>query len=83
MRTSRYLLSEDFNPWMRGVAVLAESVAKDRHPLPEDHPLLEKEREFIGQVTEAMENTREARDSAYEQTFGLLYGESREGVAGE
>ena len=74
MRTSRYLFSEDFNPWMRGVAVLAESVAKDRHPLSEDHPLLEKERDFIGQVTEAMENVRKARDRAYEQTFGLLHG---------
>ncbi len=69
-----YLFSEDFNPWMRGVAVLAESVAKNRTPLPEDHPLVEKERELIGQVSDAMENAREARDSAYEQTFGLLYG---------
>ncbi len=77
MRTSRYLLSEDFNPWMRGVAILAESVAKDRNPLPQDHPLIEKERELIGQVSDAMENARKARDSAYEQTFGLLYGDTK------
>ena len=74
MRTSRYLFSEDFNPWMRGVAILAETVAKNRTPLPEDHPLVEKERELIAQVSDAMENAREARDSAHEQTFGLLYG---------
>jgi hypothetical protein len=59
---------------MRGVAILAESVAKNRTPLPEDHPLVEKERELIAQVSDAMENAREARDSAHEQTFSLLYG---------
>jgi hypothetical protein len=75
MRTSRYLFSEDFNPWMRGVAVFAESVAKDRSPLPEDHPLVEKERELIGQVSGALKTAREARDSAYEQAFTGLYGE--------
>jgi hypothetical protein len=80
MRANRYIFSETFNPWMRGVAILADAVAKDRRPLPEDHPLIEKEREFIGQVSDAMENAREARDSTYEQTFGLLYRESREGV---
>ncbi len=83
MRTSRYLFSEDFNPWMRGVAILAESVAKNRNPLPEDHLLVEKERELIGQVSDAMENAREARDSAHEQTFGLLYGNSSKRIAEE
>ncbi len=74
MRTTRYMFSEAFNPWMRGVSILADAVAKNRAPLPQDHPLLEKERDFIGQVSEAVEKAREARDSAYEQTFGLLYG---------
>ena len=74
MRTSRYLFSEDFNPWMRGVAILAKSVAKNRNPLPEDHPLVEKERELIGQVSDALENARKVRDQGYDQTFGLLYG---------
>jgi len=74
MRTSRYLFSEAFNPWMRGVSILADAVAKSRNPLPQDHPLLEKEREFIGQVSKTMEKARTNRDSAYEQTFALLYG---------
>jgi hypothetical protein len=74
MRTSRHMFSEAFNPWMRGVAILADAVAKDRHPLPEDHPLLKQEREFIGQVSEVLENGRTARDSAYEQAFSSLYG---------
>jgi hypothetical protein len=74
MRTSRYLFSEQFNPWMRGVALLAEAVAANRQPLPTDHPALDKEREFIGQVSEAIETARKARDSAYERVFDLIYG---------
>lgn len=73
MRMSRYMLSEAFNPWMRNVAMLAETVAENRRPLPHDHPLIEEEREAIGDVTQALENARKIRDAAYEQTFGLLY----------
>ena len=74
MRTSRYLFSEAFNPWMRGVAVLADTVAENRTPLSDDHPLMEREREVIGQITQAMANGRRARDSAYQQIFNLFYG---------
>jgi hypothetical protein len=73
MRSSRYLLSEAFNPWMRGVAMLAEAVANSRQPLPQEHPLISQEREAIGQITQALESVREARDAAYEQTFNLLF----------
>jgi hypothetical protein len=83
MRTSRYLFSETFNPWMRGVAILADVVAKNRMPVPQDHPLLKKEREFIDQVSKVMERARKARDGASEHTFDLLYGDSRSGVAGK
>lgn len=74
MRTSRYLFSETFNPWMRGVAMLAETVAKDRKPLPEDHPLIEKERELFDEISTAIERARVGRDASYEQLFSLLYG---------
>ena len=73
MRTSRYIFSEAFNPWMRGVASLAESVAEKRRPLPEDHPFMAKEREFISRVSEAIEEAREWRDAGSEQVFSLLY----------
>jgi Protein of unknown function (DUF3141) len=76
MRTSRYLLSEAFNPWMRGIAMLAEAVAKSRQPLPQNHPLIEREREAIGAVTQALEDARKARDAACGQAFSLLYGSS-------
>ncbi|MET4805024.1 DUF3141 domain-containing protein [Limibacillus sp. MBR-115] len=74
MRSSRYLFSEAFNPWMRGVAVMADVVAKNRTALAKDHPLLEKEEQFIEEVSKALESTRMARDEGYEQIFGLLYG---------
>ncbi len=81
MRTSRYLLSEAFNPWMRGIAMLADAVAKNRRPLPREQPLIRREREAIGEITQALENARKARDAAYEQTFGLLYGDPSGGSA--
>ncbi len=74
MRTSRYLFSEAFNPWMRGVAILADTVAENRTPLPDDHPLVEREREAIGQVTQAIETVRKARDDTYQQVFGQVFG---------
>lgn len=73
MRTSRYLFSAAFNPWMRGVALAAEGVAKQREPLPGDHPLLARERELIAQTSTAIETAREARDSFVERLFGALY----------
>ena len=73
MRTSRYLLSESFNPWMHGIATLAAPLADKRHPLPTDHPLIERERESIGEVTQALERARESRDAGYEQLFDRLY----------
>jgi hypothetical protein len=73
MRTSRHLLSETFNPWMRGVGSLAETLARSRRPLAQDHPLIERERAAIASVTHVLEKLREARDTGYEQAFSLLF----------
>jgi hypothetical protein len=45
--------------------------------------LLKKEREFIDQVSKAMENARQARDGVSEQIFDQLYGVSRLTVTGQ
>ena len=74
MRTSRYLLSESFNPCMRGVAVLAEVVKANRKPLPQDHLLLKREREAIECTSQAIDQATRFRDAAEEQAFSLLYG---------
>jgi hypothetical protein len=73
MRTSRYLFSDEFNPWMRALALLAETVAKNRRPLQQGTPMIEREREGIKAIGQALENVRERRDSFYEQTFTFLY----------
>lgn len=79
MRTSRYLLSEAFNPWMRGLALMADAVAMNRQPLPKDHPFLAREREAIITATESIETIRKARDESLEDVFNLLYGGDRFG----
>ncbi len=75
MRTSRYLFSETFNPWMHGVSMLADEVAKDRQRLARDHPSLDRERDFIALVSQVMQTTRETRDKSYELMFELIYGQ--------
>ncbi len=74
MRMSRYLLSESFNPWMRGVALLAEVIAKCRRPLPDNHPLLQMEQRTFDQIGDYIEQARTGRDASFEQAFKLLYG---------
>ena len=75
MRINRYLFSESFNPWMRGIAALAAAVAKDRTPLPENQPFLKEERKAIERASEAIERTTSWRDAAEEQAFNLIYGQ--------
>ena len=73
MRMSRYLLSESFNPWMRGISAMAEVVAKNRDPLPQNHPLLKQEREAIERTSQAIEQATSWRDVAEELAFSLIY----------
>ncbi|WP_367281103.1 DUF3141 domain-containing protein [Sneathiella sp.] len=74
MRTSRYLFSEAFNPWMQGLADVAKKINEIRKPLTDNHPMLLKERDFIAQVSQMMENNRKSRDTAYERMFNIEYG---------
>jgi len=72
MRAGSYMFSEAFNPWMRGVKLLADGL--EGEPLPEDHPSMQYERQFIAQIAASIECARKLRDSGYEQIFDLLYG---------
>ena len=74
MRTGRYLFSEAFSPWMRGVAELARIIEQRRRPLPSDDPFIMREQSASEQVFKAIEQIREQRDAAEEQIFALLYG---------
>jgi hypothetical protein len=74
MRTSRYMFSEMFSPWMNGIAQLARLLEERRAPLPPDNPFLAQERAFIQQFSETIVMVREQRDAAEEQAFALLFG---------
>ncbi|WP_235907608.1 DUF3141 domain-containing protein [Siccirubricoccus phaeus] len=73
MRTSRYLLSEEFQPWMRLVAAAAAQVEANRHRTRPDNPLLSQERAIVGVVSQAVEAARAFRDAAAERGFSTLY----------
>jgi hypothetical protein len=81
MRTSRYLLSETFSPWMRGVAALARTIEQQRAPLAPDNSFIASEHNASAQVFKAIEEMRKRRDGAEEQMFALLYGAGRSGPA--
>ena len=74
MRTSRYVFSEMFSPWMNGIAQLARLVEERRTPLPTGNPFLAQERACIQQVSETIVTARRQRDAAEEQAFSLLFG---------
>ena len=48
---------------------LAETIAKNRTPLPREHPLLEQERQVIGQMSDNIERANQYRHAAEEQTL--------------
>jgi pimeloyl-ACP methyl ester carboxylesterase len=75
MRTSRYLFSETFLPWMGPFAILANAVSGNRKALTDDNPLLAQERRLIAQIAAFWESARRIRDAAQERTFTRLYGE--------
>ena len=74
MRTSRYLLSAAFSPWMHGLAATAGSVRAQRRPLPDDHPALVEERAYLALITSLLEAARKWRDQAQEDLFSRYYG---------
>jgi hypothetical protein len=74
MRTSRYLLSEKFSPWMHVTAAMAKQVRKNRVSVPEDGQLRVAERDFSAHVTKTIEAAREQRDKMEEAAFQVLYG---------
>ncbi|NIR30849.1 MAG: DUF3141 domain-containing protein [Gammaproteobacteria bacterium] len=74
MRASRYLFSEQLNPWMWPVAAGARAVRSHRAQAPADNPYVRLERAGIEDVSKAIEGARELRDHGLEQAFRLLYG---------
>ncbi len=73
MRTSRYLLSEKFSPWMYTLAATAEAIRHTRIALPEDDPWRQAERAAFARIGHTIETARLARDHLEEETFTQLY----------
>lgn len=74
MRTSRYLLSEAFFPFMSGVAVLARMVEQNRRPLDNANPFVVQERELEQAISKQFELARKVRDDACEYVFSMMFG---------
>jgi Protein of unknown function (DUF3141) len=74
MRAKTYIFSDAFMPWMQPFSVLAAAVAKDRHTLSDDHPLIAQERKLIAQISSFWAIARRLRDAAIERTFSSIYG---------
>jgi hypothetical protein len=73
MRAKTYVFSESFLPWMNVFSVLATAVAKDRHALSDEHPLIAQERKLIAQISAFWEVARKLRDAAQERAFASIY----------
>lgn len=74
MRMNRYLFSEQFNPWMAGVAALAALARDQRHRAAADNPLLVLERDATGIISKAVDTFAKLRDQLYEAMFKAIYG---------
>ena len=73
MRMARYAFSDEFNPWMKLIGVMADSVAANRHPLGRDGALLQAERNYFSEGTTQLERLRETRDAMLEGSFKVLF----------
>jgi Protein of unknown function (DUF3141) len=74
MRTSRYLLSEKFSPWMHLIAALAQQVHKNRVSVPDDSPFRAAEKAISENVSSSIATLRRFRDRVEEENFRQLYG---------
>jgi hypothetical protein len=71
-----YTIFADKNPWMKGVQMLAESVATARKPVAANNPFLALQTQISDQIIAALDAYRVARDQLIEQTFFGFYGSS-------
>ena len=74
MRVSRYMYSDRLNPWMLPFKLLAPHLRASPRGTALDNPWMQFER-LVGQrIVAGLDQYRNARDSASEQAFTVLYG---------
>ena len=72
-RSVHYWFS-DRNPWLRGVATLADQARAGRRAVSHDNPLLAWQEVFSENIAATLDAMREARDTATELMFYGAYG---------
>lgn len=73
MRSSRYLFSEKFSPWMGIVQALAPWVCAQRMAVAEDNSFLAGERALSREISQILDAYSNVRDQAYEALFTAFY----------
>ena len=68
-----YLRWSDLNPWMKGVAMLAEQVRENRAALPADDPFRAAEQAMVDRAIEVVEAWTELRDRGREALFKAIW----------
>jgi hypothetical protein len=74
LRLSYSLFSSSNNPFMRGLADLAQQVRANRAPLENGNPFLDWQEEISKQITTVLDSYRDIRDRFVEQWFFAFYG---------
>jgi pimeloyl-ACP methyl ester carboxylesterase len=70
----QYDLFSDRNPFMHGLADLAQEVKRQRQPVSADNPLAKAEKVASQQIEKALEGYRELRDQSQERLFLATFG---------
>jgi len=73
MRSSRWMWSEAFAPWMYGVAAAAALVRENRAPASDANLFRQVERGAVEALAGAIDAGRRTRDAAQEAAFSALY----------
>lgn len=73
MRMSRYMFSEQLNPWMIPVKALAPAVERVRRPASEDNVFVQTERAASKAIASSLKNYQESRDTASELLFARVF----------
>ncbi|TAH44710.1 MAG: DUF3141 domain-containing protein [Betaproteobacteria bacterium] len=73
MRTSRYLFSARFSPWMHLVEAMSPMVREHRQPVNADNPALVGEQAVSRMISNGLEGLRKWRDETQEAMFWALF----------
>lgn len=68
-----YSVFADSNPFLRGVAQLADQTRQDRKPVAADNPYLQAQERLSAQISSYLDTWREVRDQAVEKVFFTVY----------